>query len=81
MIEEIKMLSIFSNEETINKELTVKELANLFGMKEEVVNNVLLFKENKSKMTISEFIGGINVIKSKTSYLDNYEIKNTSRGC
>ena len=73
MIEEIKMLSIFSNEETINKELTVKELANLFGMKEEVVNNVLLFKENKSKMTISEFIGGINAIKSKTSYLDNYD--------
>ncbi len=75
MIENIKMLSIFSNKETINKKLNAKELANLFTMKEEDVNNILLLEytnqENKNEMTISDFIN--ETIKIKT-YLNDIDL-------
>ena len=74
-IQNIKLLATFSNTNTINKQMTSQELANLFGIDETKINQILLLKyikeKNESKYTILEFINYINNIKTNTQYLDD----------
>ncbi len=77
-IENVKMLSTFSDKGTITKQLNSKELSSLIGIEESRVNQVLLLKYSKeksqSKFTIVEFINNVNNIKTNTHYLDNVDM-------
>ena len=77
-LENLKLLSIFSNKETINKKMSSKELANLFNLKEELVNDLLLKQfletENKDKYQVSDFIKNVMLVKEKTHYLDELDL-------
>ncbi len=77
-LENLKLLSIFSNNETINKKMSSKELANLFSLKEELVNDLLLKQflemENKDKYQVSDFIKNVMLVKEKTHYLDDLDL-------
>ncbi len=77
-LENLKLLSIFSNNETINKKMSSKELANLFSLKEELVNDILLKQfletENKDKYQVSDFIKNVMLVKEKTHYLDDLDL-------
>ncbi len=76
-IENIKLLSTFSNLNVIDKQMTSKELSNLFGIDETEINQILLLKyinkENENKYTILELISYINNIKNNTQYLDDFD--------
>ncbi len=77
-LENLKLLSIFSNNETINKKMNTKELANLFSLKEELVNDILLKQfletENQDKYQVSDFIKNVMFVKEKTHYLDDLDL-------
>ncbi len=76
-IKNIKLLETFSNKNTITKKMNSKQLANLFGIDEKTVNQILLLKyskeQNKNKYTIMEFITNVNNIKTNTHYLDDID--------
>ena len=76
-VQQIKLLSTFSNIQLINKQIGSKEISNLFGIDENDVNQILLLKyikeENKNKYTILEFIKNISYIKTNTHYLDEID--------
>lgn len=76
-INNIKMLSTFSNKSIITKNMNSSELANLFGIDENKVKQVLLLKygktDNGTTLTISEFINTVTYIKTNTHYLDGLD--------
>ncbi len=76
-ITNLRLLSKFSNKNTITRKMNNKELSNLFGMEESKINQVLLLKhikeKNESQYTILEFINNINNIKTNTHYLDGLD--------
>ncbi len=51
-IQNIKLLSTFSNKNIITKQMNSKELANLFGIDETKINQILLLKYNKQNTNI-----------------------------
>lgn len=77
-ISNIKMLATFSNIETINKNMTSSELANILGIEESNVNQLLLLKymnsDNGTKLSIPELINMSLSIKNNTNYLDNVDL-------
>ncbi len=77
-VQNIKLLSKFSNLNTINKQMNSEELSNLFGMEQKKINQILLLKYNKknslSKLSITEFINNTINIKNKTNYLVGVDI-------
>ncbi len=83
MVQNIKLLSTFSNTNTIKKEINSKELSNLLGIDKEAVDQILLLKysnqKNESKYTISEFIKNVSEIKSKTNYLSGVDTTNLEK--
>ncbi len=82
-VQNIKLLSTFSNSSTINKQMNNKALSNLFGIEETKVNQILLLKysaqKNENKYTILEFIKNVSDIKSKTQYLDGIDTTNLEK--
>ncbi len=78
MIQNLKLIDTFSNLDIINKNMTAKELSNLFGIDEEKINQILLLKyineESKTKLSISDFIQNVVTIKNNTKYLDGVDI-------
>ncbi len=82
-IQNIKLLSTYSNLNTINKQMNNKALSNLFGIEETKVNQILLLKystqKNENKYTILEFIKNVSDIKSKTQYLDGIDTTNLEK--
>lgn len=78
IISNIKMLATFSDINTINKNMNSKELANLFGLDEQTINQLLLLKymntDNNTKLSIAEFVNTTIYLKNNTSYLDNVDI-------
>ncbi len=77
-IQNIKLLSTFSNLNTINKQMNSNALSNLFGVEEAKVNQILLLKYNKqnndNKYTIAEFIENVIAIKNNSNYLDGIDL-------
>lgn len=77
-INNVKMLSTFSNKSIINKNMNSSELANLFGIDESTVKQVLFLKygktDNGTTLTISEVINKVTYIKTNTHYLDGLDI-------
>ena len=77
-IQNIKLLSTFSDLNTINKQMTSSELANLFGIDEAKLKQILLLKyineKNENTLSITEFINNNISIKNSTNYLDNIDI-------
>lgn len=77
-INNIKILSTFSNVNIINKKMTSEELANMFGIDSNTVNGIMFFRyssiENGTKLTLQEFINSIIQIKNNTNYLDKVDI-------
>ena len=77
-IQEIQLLSAFSNKDNMNKEMNSKELTHLFGIEEDKVKQILLLKyletENTSQYKIIEFINYLINIKNNTNYLENVDI-------
>lgn len=74
----IKMLATFSNINTINKNMNSKELANLFGLEEQTIKQLLLLKymntDNGTKLSIAEFVNTTIYLKNNTTYLNNVDI-------
>lgn len=77
-VNSIKMLSVFSNKTNITKKMNSVELANLFGIDESNVKQVLLLKYGKTdnglEMSIGEFINNVTNIKTNTHYLDSLDV-------
>ena len=77
-IQSIKLLSTFSNIDIISKQMTSKELASLFGIEEQAINQILLLKyingESKSAYSIADFLTYIMVLKNNTHFLDDVDI-------
>lgn len=77
-INNIKMLQVFSNNEIIAKKMNANELANLFGIEEQTIQQALLLKylntDNGTTLSIAEFVNGAIYLKNNTSYLDNVDI-------
>lgn len=82
-INNIKMLATFSNINTINKSMNSKELANLFGLEEQTINQLLLLKymntDNGTKLSIAEFINTTIYLKNNTTYLNNVDISSLEK--
>ena len=64
----INLLNTFSNENVINKEMTIQEMSSLLGIDEYMVSKVYLLyygnKDNGTILTVEQLINGINYIKS-----------------
>lgn len=77
MIDNIKMLQVFSNVNTINKSMNSEELSRLFGIDEHMVRQLMLLKysntDNGTTMTIGEFVNNVTYIKANTHYLDDLD--------
>lgn len=77
-ISNIKMLATFSDINTINKNMNSKELANLFVLEEQTINQLLLLKymntDNGTKLSIAEFTNATIYLKNNTTYLNNVDI-------
>lgn len=71
----IKQLSTFTNKDYITKNLTSKELSNLFNIDKNTVDNLLLLyyinQDTNKKLSLSELILETYKIKNNTNYLDN----------
>lgn len=82
-INNIKMLQIFSNNDTINKNMNSKELSNLFEIDEQMMKQLMLLKytniDNGTKLSISEFINNTIYLKNNTQYLDNVDIRSLEK--
>ena len=74
----IKTLSLFSDKNLITKQMTSKELSNIFNLEEETIDKIMLLKylnaENNSKYTLSTFLNYIELIKKNTPYLENLNL-------
>lgn len=82
-VRNINMLSTFSNTNTITKNMNFSELANLLGIDENSVKQLLLLKyknsDNGTKLSCSEFINSTLYIKENTSYLDNIDLSSLEK--
>jgi len=82
-VNNIKMLSTFSNIDTINKSMSSQELSNLFGIEEQAINQLLLLKysnmDNGTKLSIAEFINTTIYLKNNTTYLNNVDISSLEK--
>ena len=76
-INNIKMLSLFSNKDLLTKEMSISEIANLFGLPEEQIKDIFLVKYLNTKNTttykLADFINYVTVLKNNISYLDNFD--------
>ena len=76
-INNIKMLQIFSNIDTINKKMNSTELANLFGIEEQTIKQLMLLKymntDNGTRLSIAEFINNTIYLKNNTTYLEDLD--------
>ena len=76
-IENMKLLSTFSNKANIESELDINAISSLFGINEEMTAKVLLLKymniDDGSTLTITEFISTVKYLKSTTNYLDGVD--------
>ncbi len=63
MVQNIKLLATFSNSNIINKQMTSKELSNLFGIEETAINQILLLKYSKeqNKNELAGYTSGGNI--------------------
>ena len=79
----IKMLQAFSDINKINKSMDSKELANLFGIEEKAIKQLLLLKytniDNGTKLSIAEFINNTIYLKNNTTYLNNVDISSLEK--
>ena len=77
-IQNIKLLSTFSDLNIINKQMNSKELSSLFGIEDKKINQILLLKylnsESQNKLSLSDFINNTIFIKNNTNYLDGVDI-------
>ncbi len=77
-IQNIKLLSTFSNKQTINKQMNSTELSKIFGIEESKIKQILLLKYSKEKsettLTIKEFVENTIALKNNTNYLDDVDI-------
>lgn len=77
-INSIKMLSTFSNVNTITKNMTAEELSSLFGIDANSIKTLILLKysntENGTKLKMADFISSVIYIKNNTNYLDGVDI-------
>ena len=82
-INNIKILATFSDINTINRNMNSKELANLFGLDEQIINQLLLLKymntDNGTKLSIAEFINNTIYLKNNTTYLENIDISSLEK--
>lgn len=82
-INNIKMLSTFSDINTINKSMNSKELSNLFGLEEQNIKQLLLLKymntDNGTKLSIADFINTTIYLKNNTSYLSDVDISSVEK--
>lgn len=62
MKEDIKQLSYFSSKQSLNKERSSKEIANILGINEKLVNDLLIYYNSTqdTKLTLKEFIVFMN---------------------
>ncbi len=79
-INSMRMLNTFSNLDTISKQMNSAELANLFGVDEKLVTQLLLLKystiDSGNTLSITEFINQVIFLKKSTSYLEDVDLSN-----
>jgi len=77
-INNIKMLNTFSNLNIINKNMGSKELAELLGIEENRVKQLMFLNysniDSGRKLSISDFINQVTYIKANTNYLNNVDL-------
>ena len=82
-VNSIKMLNTFSNKNIIEKNKNAKELAELLGIDEESVKQLLFFKykntESDTTLGIAEFINNVNYISNNTNYLKDVDLSSIEK--
>lgn len=84
MIDNIKMLQVFSNVNTINKSMNSEELSRLFGIDEQMIKSLMLLKyintDNGTTMTIGDFVTSWKMTPNElvTLILENSSNENIS---
>ncbi|MBR1413880.1 MAG: MMPL family transporter [Bacilli bacterium] len=77
-INNLKLLQTFSNKELINKKMNSLELSNMLGINENDIKQLLfLYYSNvldDTKLSITDFIKSIYVIKNNTFYLEGTDV-------
>lgn len=75
---QIKVLNVFSQVNLIKKDMTIEELARLFGLDENIIKQLMLFKyqtqDNGTKMTLGEFVNTVAYLKANTPYLNDVDV-------
>ena len=79
----IQQLATFSNKNTIQTQMNITQIANLFGIDENLVSKVMLLKygrsDNGTRITITEFVNTVKYLKSSTNYLDGFDTTNLEK--
>jgi len=82
-IHQIKMLATFSKQSNITTKMNTNELANIFGIDENVIKQLMLLEMGKSDngtvFSISNFIQQTLAIKNNTSYLDKVDVSSLEK--
>ena len=82
-VNSIKMLNAFSNKDIITYNMNSSELANLFGMDENIVKQLLLLKysatDNGTELSLPDFINTTLYIKNNTSYLEGIDLSSLEK--
>lgn len=82
-IDELKLLNTFSNESIITKNMNSKELAEILGINESDVKQLLFLKYNKmdngTKLSVSDFINKVTYIKTNTKYLNSVDLSSIEK--
>ncbi len=82
-METVKELQTMSNPSVINQKMKAEELANLFGIDQETISQIMLLKystsENGTRLSIAELINFITYLKENTNYLDGMDVTSISK--
>ncbi len=77
-INNMKVLNLFSNKETISKNMNSKQISELLGFDSKTVEQLLFLKysntDNGSKLSVSEFINTVVYINNNTEYLKDKDL-------
>lgn len=77
-IQSIRILNTFSNSQVITQQMNSAELANLFGLDENMIKQLLFLKystlDSENTLSLSEFIQNVMWLKNNTNYLADANI-------
>lgn len=82
-ISSLNTLKVFTNKSFINKNLSIKELSNVFGLDKESVKGILFLYysqiSNTSTYTLKEVLNNITYLSNNTAYLNDMDLSSFNK--